>query len=57
MGLAELLECSARLCPTEECFHVLVVGEIEHGGAVTLGVFVSTMQWGGVCPKDVEDLL
>ncbi len=57
MGLAELLECSARLCPTEECFHVLVVGEIEHGGAVTLGVFVSTMQWGGVCPKGVEDLL
>jgi hypothetical protein len=42
MGLAELLECSARLGPTKERLHILV-REAEHGGAVTLGVFISTM--------------
>jgi hypothetical protein len=48
MGLAELLECSARLCPTKESLHILV-GEAEHGGAVTLGIFISTMcrGWNG----------
>ena len=42
MGLAELLERSARLRPTKERLHVLV-REAEHGGAVTLGVFISRM--------------
>ena len=42
MGLAELLERSARLRPTKERFDVLVVGEAERGCAVTLGVFISS---------------
>jgi hypothetical protein len=42
MCLAELLECSACLRPAKERFHILV-REAEHGGAVTLGVFMSTM--------------
>ena len=42
MGLAELLERSARLRPTKERLDVLVVREAEHGCAVTLSVFVST---------------
>ena len=42
MGLTELLECSARLGPTKECLDVLV-GKIEHGGTVTLGVFIPMM--------------
>jgi hypothetical protein len=42
MGLAKLLECSACLRPAKERFHILV-REAEHGGAVTLSVFISTM--------------
>jgi hypothetical protein len=42
MGLAKLLECSACLRPAKKRFHILV-REAEHGGAVTLGVFISTM--------------
>jgi len=40
MGLAEFLECDARLRPAKESFHILVVGQAEHGRAVALGVFV-----------------
>jgi hypothetical protein len=40
MGLAELLEGSAGLGPAKECFYVLIIGEAEHGSAVTLGVFI-----------------
>ena len=40
MGLAELLEGSAGLGPAKERFYVLIIGEAEHGGAVTLGVFI-----------------
>ena len=43
MGLAELLEGCAGLGPAEERFYVLVVGEVERGGAVALGVFVPTV--------------
>jgi hypothetical protein len=43
MGLAELLEGCAGLGPAEERFYVLVVGEAERGGAVTLGVFAPTV--------------
>lgn len=42
MGLAELLECGARLRPTKERLDVLV-REAEHGRAVTLGVFISAI--------------
>jgi hypothetical protein len=42
MGLAKLLECSSRLRPTKERLHIRV-REAEHSGAVTLGVFISTM--------------
>jgi len=42
MGLAKLFECSARLGPTKERLYILV-REAEDGGAVTLGVFISTM--------------
>ena len=42
MGLAELLESSARLRSTKERLHILA-REAEHGGAITLGVFISTM--------------
>jgi hypothetical protein len=49
MGLTELLECSARLRPTKESLDVLV-GKIEHGGTVTLGVFIPVMY------RDVAEL-
>lgn len=42
MGLAELLEGDARLCPAIECFQVRP-GEAEDGGAVALGVFIPTV--------------
>jgi hypothetical protein len=41
MGLAQILQGDACLCSAKECFHVLVVGEVEHGRTVTLGVFIS----------------
>jgi hypothetical protein len=40
MGFAELFEGCAGLGPAKERFHVLVVGQAEHGGAVALGVFI-----------------
>jgi hypothetical protein len=43
MGLAELLEGSAGLGPAKERFYVLIVGQAEYGGAVTLGVFIPTV--------------
>ena len=42
VGLAELLEGDARLCPAIECFHVRL-GEAEDGRAVALGVFIPTV--------------
>lgn len=43
MGLAKLLECRACLRSAKERFHILV-REAKRGGAVTLGVFISTMR-------------
>jgi len=43
MGLAELLEGRASLGPAKERFYVFIVGKAEHGGAVTLGVFIPTV--------------
>jgi hypothetical protein len=42
MGIAKPFEGSTGLGSAKERFHVLVVGKAEHGGAVTLGVFIPT---------------
>jgi hypothetical protein len=61
MGLAELLEGTAGLGPAKKRFYVLIVGQAEHGGAVTLGVFIPTVfrkcERATIARRFVEDLL